>query len=69
MFASGLTCPISLVFAPNGDLLLADAGVSDGNGKVLKYVGDRFVVDMGIQSIRQRYLIVVVSYIDEASNA
>lgn len=44
VFAEGLTCPINLVFTPDGEMLLADAGVSDGNGKVLKYVLDRFVV-------------------------
>lgn len=44
VFARQLTCPINLVFAANGDILLADAGVSDGNGKVLKYVSGQFSV-------------------------
>lgn len=39
VFAEGLTCPINLVIASNGDMLVADAGVCDGNGKVLRLTG------------------------------
>ncbi|KPV44568.1 PQQ-dependent sugar dehydrogenase [Alicyclobacillus ferrooxydans] len=42
VFAKGLTCPINLIFTPHEDVLVADAGVSDGNGKVLKQTGDGF---------------------------
>lgn len=35
VFAQGLDTPISMVFKENGDILLADAGVISGNGKVL----------------------------------
>lgn len=44
VFAEGLTTPINLVFTDKGEMLLADAGVSDGNGKVLKYASGRFEV-------------------------
>lgn len=44
VFAQNLTCPINLVITQNGEMLLADAGVSDGNGKVLKYVSRQWVV-------------------------
>lgn len=44
VFTHGLTSPINLILTPNGDMLLADAGVADGNGKVLKRENHRFVV-------------------------
>jgi glucose/arabinose dehydrogenase len=44
VFAEGLTAPISLVFTDTGDMLLADAGITDGNGKVLKRTPNGFVV-------------------------
>lgn len=43
VFAKDLSSPINLIFTQNGDMLLADAGVSDGNGKVLKRIGNDFV--------------------------
>jgi glucose/arabinose dehydrogenase len=43
-FAEGLTVPINIMFDERGDLLVADAGVTDGNGKVLKKNGNRFEV-------------------------
>ncbi|MCL6444276.1 MAG: PQQ-dependent sugar dehydrogenase [Alicyclobacillus sp.] len=42
--AEGLTSPINLIFTPHGEMLLADAGVTDGNGKVLKRETNGFVV-------------------------
>lgn len=44
VFHEGLTAPINLVFTDHGDMLLADAGVTDGNGKVLRYTQNEFVV-------------------------
>ncbi|NLI89115.1 MAG: hypothetical protein GX366_01710 [Epulopiscium sp.] len=35
VFASGLTTPINMVITDKGDMLIGDAGVSDGDGKVL----------------------------------
>jgi len=36
VFAQGLDTPISMVFTENGEMLLADAGVISGSGKVLR---------------------------------
>ncbi|QUW21697.1 hypothetical protein JSQ81_18235 [Sporosarcina sp. Marseille-Q4063] len=36
VFADGLTTPINLTFTSNGEMLVADSGITDGNGKVLK---------------------------------
>lgn len=44
VFARGLAAPISLVFSDAGEMLLADAGMTDGNGKVLKYKSGSFQV-------------------------
>jgi glucose/arabinose dehydrogenase len=44
VFAEGLTAPINLVFTDKGDMLIADAGVTDGNGKVLKHTPNGFAV-------------------------
>ncbi|QSO53535.1 PQQ-dependent sugar dehydrogenase [Alicyclobacillus curvatus] len=44
VFAKDLTTPINLVFSPTGEMYLADAGVSDGNGKILKRTGNEFEV-------------------------
>ncbi|GMA61063.1 PQQ-dependent sugar dehydrogenase [Alicyclobacillus fastidiosus] len=44
VFADGLNVPINLVIADTGEMFVADAGVTDGNGKVLKYTDGRFVV-------------------------
>lgn len=43
VFAEGLTAPINLTFAENGQMFVADAGVTDGNGKVLKYSSNGFI--------------------------
>lgn len=42
VFAEGLTAPINLVFDEQGDLFVADAGVADGNGKVLRLTAEGF---------------------------
>lgn len=44
IFAQGLDTPINLIFTEEGDMLLADAGVIDGNGKVLRYRNGNFEV-------------------------
>lgn len=44
VFAEGLTAPINLVFKDNETMLLADAGIADGSGKVLKHTPDGFHV-------------------------
>lgn len=36
VFAYGLNTPINMVFTEEGDMLIADAGVLDGSGKVLR---------------------------------
>ncbi len=44
VLAEGLNAPINLVFTETGEMLVADAGVTDGNGKVLKHTQRGFVV-------------------------
>lgn len=44
VFAKGLTTPINILFTKGGDMLVADSGVADGNGKVLKLMDGRFKV-------------------------
>lgn len=44
IFALGLTTPISILMTPNGDTYIADAGITDNNGKVLKHSGKHFEV-------------------------
>ena len=44
VFAEGLNVPINLSFTDTGEMLVADAGVVDGNGKVLKHTQNGFVV-------------------------
>ena len=44
VFAEGLNTPINMIFTPNNEIYLADAGVTDNNGKVLKYINNAFEV-------------------------
>lgn len=44
VFARELTTPINLMFTDSGDMLVADAGVASGNGKVLRKSGNGFTV-------------------------
>ncbi|MFB5189255.1 PQQ-dependent sugar dehydrogenase [Alicyclobacillus fastidiosus] len=44
VFAEKLNVPINLLIADTGEMFVADAGVTDGNGKVLKYTGSGFAV-------------------------
>lgn len=44
VFAEGLNAPINLVFTDSGEMYVADAGVTDGNGKVLKHTPNGFQV-------------------------
>lgn len=44
VFDDGLTTPINITFTGKGEMLLADAGVADGNGKVLKRTTQGFTV-------------------------
>lgn len=44
VFAKGLTTPINILFTEAGEMLIADSGVADGNGKVLKLTDQGFVV-------------------------
>lgn len=44
VFAQGLDTPISMVFTENGEMLIADAGVISGNGKVLRLTNNGFEV-------------------------
>jgi len=44
VFAKDLDTPINLIINEKGDMLLADAGVTDGNGKVLKLKNNKFEV-------------------------
>lgn len=44
VFAYGLDTPISMVFTDNGEMLIADAGVSSGNGKVLRLSNNSFEI-------------------------
>ncbi|MBO1914580.1 hypothetical protein J4G37_58380, partial [Microvirga sp. 3-52] len=44
VFADGLTTPINLTFTSNGEMLVADSGITDGNGKVLKLTRDGFTL-------------------------
>src|SRR5690625_6932913 len=39
-----MTTPINIIFTSNGDMLVADSGVVDGNGKVLKRTNNGFEV-------------------------
>lgn len=42
VFARGLTTPINIDFTEDGTMLVADAGITDGNGKVFKWEKDTF---------------------------
>lgn len=42
VFAQGLDTPINMIFTDKGEMLVADAGVIDVNGKVLRLSGDHF---------------------------
>lgn len=42
VFASGLTTPINIDFTEEGTMILADAGIIDGNGKVFKWKNGKF---------------------------
>lgn len=44
VFANGLTTPINLTFTGKGEMLVADSGITDGNGKVLKLTEQGFTV-------------------------
>ncbi|MFC5602644.1 PQQ-dependent sugar dehydrogenase [Sporosarcina koreensis] len=44
VFATGLTAPINLTFTSKGEMLVADAGITDGNGKVLRLTEQGFTV-------------------------
>lgn len=44
VFATGLTTPINVTFTSHGELLVADSGITDGNGKVLKLTNQGFTV-------------------------
>ena len=44
VFADGLTTPINLTFTSNGEMLVADSGIADGNGKVLKLTREGFTL-------------------------
>lgn len=41
-FYEQLTTPINIIFTHSGDMLVADSGITDGNGKVLKLTNDGF---------------------------
>jgi hypothetical protein len=41
-FLTGLNTPIDMEFTDDGSLYIGDAGVADGNGKLLRYRGGRF---------------------------
>ena len=44
VFAKDLTTPTSLIITDQGDMLLADSGLTDGNGKVFIYKDHQFEV-------------------------
>src|SRR5690625_5158002 len=44
VFSNGLTTPLNILFTKKGDMLVADSGVADGNGKVLKLTAQGFKV-------------------------
>ena len=44
VFATGLTTPINMTFTSKGELLVADSGITDGNGKVLRLTERGFTV-------------------------
>lgn len=44
IFATDLTTPINIIFTDTNDILIADSGITSGNGKVLKYNGKSFDV-------------------------
>lgn len=44
VFAEGLTTPINITFTGQEEMLVADSGVTDGNGKVLKRTAQGFTV-------------------------
>jgi len=44
VFAEGLTTPINITFTDQEEMLVADSGVTDGNGKVLKKTAQGFTV-------------------------
>lgn len=43
-FAEGLETPISMLFTPDGEMFVADSGVTTGSGKVLRYTNRGFRV-------------------------
>lgn len=44
VFAEGLTTPINMIITDKGEMLVADAGVTSGSGKVLRYDSGRFEI-------------------------
>ncbi|NMA95709.1 MAG: hypothetical protein GX974_06685 [Clostridiales bacterium] len=44
VFAKDLTTPINITFTEDGDMLVADSGIIDGNGKIMKLTEEGFIV-------------------------
>jgi glucose/arabinose dehydrogenase len=44
VFAEGLNTPINMIITDKGEMLVADAGVTSGSGKVLRFTKDGFKV-------------------------
>jgi glucose/arabinose dehydrogenase len=44
VFSEGLETPISMIFTDNGDMLVADSGVTSGSGKVLRKIKNRYEI-------------------------
>ena len=44
VFADGLTTPINITFTEAGDMLVADSGITDGNGKVMRLTDKGFEI-------------------------
>lgn len=40
----GLTTPINIIFTTNGEMLVADSGITDGNGKILRMTKNGYEV-------------------------
>jgi len=44
VFAQGLDSPISLLFTENGDMIIAESGLTSGNARILQLVDGQFYV-------------------------
>ncbi|HZK02635.1 MAG TPA: PQQ-dependent sugar dehydrogenase [Anaerovoracaceae bacterium] len=44
VFAEGLTTPINITFTKDKEMLVADSGITDGNGKVMKRTNNGFEI-------------------------